>query len=106
VHRDCQTARPATEHGDRCFRERVQVAAVTTQTCNAVSSTVGAPPGAKLAFVRLSTFTKQTPALFVQQLRRLQSAGVGAIVLDLRNNGGGSFSAGVQVHLNIPCTLS
>lgn len=74
----------------------MQVRAVSGETCASVSPAVGAPPG-KLGFIRVATFNKQTAGLFTEQLRDLNRAGIGALVLDLRNNGGGSFPAGVQV---------
>ena len=85
------------KHKVSLCREKVQVAAVSSQVCQSVSAKVGAPKAAKLGYIRIATFNKQTPALFKSQLSKLQDAGVGAILLDLRNNGGGSFPAGVQV---------
>jgi carboxyl-terminal processing protease len=75
---------------------------VTAQTCPSVSPAVGAPKDATVGFLRVSAFNKQTPGLFKKQLAKLKDAGVGAIVLDLRNNGGGSFPAGVQVRKHQP----
>jgi carboxyl-terminal processing protease len=73
------------------------VVAITSQTCSQVSPSVGAPKGKPLGVLRISTFNKQTGALFLERLNDLQKAGVGSLVIDLRNNGGGSFQAGVQV---------
>lgn len=88
--------RPPLSRAHGC-RERVQVVAVRSQTCSSVSPTVGAAANRPVGVLRVATFNKQTVDLFTQQLRALNKAGVGAIILDLRNNGGGSFPAGVQV---------
>lgn len=78
-------------------RERVQIAAVSSEVCGPVSRAVGAGSGAQVGVIRISTFNKQTAGLFLEQLDALQRRGVTDIVLDLRNNGGGYFPAGVQV---------
>lgn len=75
----------------------MQIAAVSSAGCGAVAAAVGAPPGADVAYLRISTFNRRTVELFEEQLRALRTAGASAIVLDLRNNGGGYFPAGVQV---------
>ena len=65
--------------------------------CSSVAPAVGAPDGAKLSWIRIATFNSQTAGRFKQELSKANEAGAGAIVLDLRNNGGGSFQSGVQV---------
>lgn len=84
-------------------REKVQVVAVTSQKCETISPAVGAPQDKPLGVMRIATFNKQTAGLFLEQLKNLQEAGVGSLVLDLRNNGGGSFPAGVLVRVWTEC---
>eukprot|EP00892_Ulva_mutabilis_P011902 jgi/Ulvmu1/9084/UM005_0179.1 len=78
-------------------REKVQIAAVSSSACGPVSAAVGAPAGADVGYIRISTFNRRTAELFEEQLQALRAGGVSAFVLDLRNNGGGYFPAGVQV---------
>lgn len=64
-----------------------------------ISGSVGFPVGKEVGYIRISTFNKRTGELFTEQLNELKQAGVNAFVLDIRNNGGGYFPAGVQVCL-------
>lgn len=70
-----------------------------------VSSSVGLQAGRNVGYIRISTFNKKTGALFTQQLNDLKQAGVDAFVLDVRNNGGGYFPAGVQVRSQPLCVV-
>lgn len=81
----------------RLCREKVEIAAVTSAACGPVSAAVGAPAGADVGYIRISTFNRRTAELFEEALRALRAGGASAVVLDLRNNGGGYFPAGVQV---------
>ena len=83
----------------RACREQVQIPAVLSERCGTVSSSVGFPADRKVGYIRISTFNKKTGDLFTQQLNDLKQAGVNAFVLDIRNNGGGYFAAGVQVRV-------
>lgn len=56
-----------------------------------------AAPSSKLGYIRIATFSKQTVEKFEDALTTLKDAKVDRIVLDVRNNGGGLFPAGVQV---------
>lgn len=49
------------------------------------------------AYIRISSFSAQTPQKVVEAVQYLKKAGASRFVLDLRNNGGGSFPAGVSV---------
>ena len=51
----------------------------------------------KIGFIRVSTFNKQTPAKFHDALEELHSQGMTRLILDMRNNGGGYFPAGIEV---------
>ena len=50
-----------------------------------------------LGIIRVSTFSATTPDAVRDALRSLSKAGVKAFVVDLRNNGGGSFPAGLKL---------
>jgi C-terminal peptidase prc len=50
-----------------------------------------------IGYIRIAHFQKGTPQEFDSALLRLRSEGLRALVLDLRGNPGGSFSAAVQV---------
>jgi carboxyl-terminal processing protease len=56
-----------------------------------------AASNSKLGYIRIATFSKQTVEKFQDALTNLKSQGVDRIVLDVRNNGGGLFPAGVEV---------
>lgn len=75
----------------------MQIQAVVSENCGMVSRSVGLPVPAQVGYIRISTFNKKTGELFTQQLKELKQAGANAFVLDVRNNGGGYFPAGVQV---------
>ena len=100
------TARPGPQPRSgikpRLYREKVEIAAVTSAACGPVSRAVGAPAGADVGYIRISTFNRRTVELFEEQLRALRAGGASAVVLDLRNNGGGYFPAGVQVPVPSP----
>jgi hypothetical protein len=68
-----------------------------THMCPHTHTHPGAPASAKLGYVRLATFNSNTTAAAQEALYDLRKAGVGALVLDIRNNGGGLFPAGVRV---------
>lgn len=71
--------------------------AVSSEACGPINAATGTAPGAKAAYVRVSTFNKQTQDSFLKQWKELKEDGTTEFVLDLRNNGGGYFPAGVQV---------
>ncbi|KAF8071053.1 ctpA [Scenedesmus sp. PABB004] len=81
-------------------RQRVSINPVTFATCTGVAPAV-LPPGAaapgKLGYLRLATFNSNTTAAAQEALAALDKAGVAGLVLDIRNNGGGLFPAGVNV---------
>ncbi|GFH08580.1 PDZ domain-containing protein [Haematococcus lacustris] len=58
----------------------------------------GAPAAQQLGYIRVTTFSSNTVPAFQEALKDLQQQGAGQrLVLDLRNNGGGLFPAGVQL---------
>jgi carboxyl-terminal processing protease len=71
--------------------------AVSSELCGSPNAATGAATNANVAYIRISTFNKRTSDLFFSQLKKLKLEGANAYVLDLRNNGGGYFPAGVQV---------
>lgn len=50
-----------------------------------------------IGYIRIATFSSKTPDRALEAIQSLKTAGVDKFVLDLRNNGGGSFPAGVKV---------
>jgi C-terminal processing protease CtpA/Prc len=50
----------------------------------------------QLGYVRLATFNSNTTAAAQQAFEQLSKQGVAGLVLDIRNNGGGLFPAGVM----------
>jgi carboxyl-terminal processing protease len=50
-----------------------------------------------IGYIQLTQFTEGTGAEFKAALKRLQAAGIKALILDLRNNPGGLFDAAVEV---------
>jgi C-terminal peptidase prc len=61
----------------------------TTSSSNDKQTTIG--------YIRIATFSSQTPDRALEAIQSLKKGGVDKFVLDLRNNGGGSFPAGVKV---------
>ncbi|GIL56948.1 hypothetical protein Vafri_12225 [Volvox africanus] len=91
-------------------RELVVIRPVSYSLCGGVSSSVGlskkgggverggpSEAGLRVGYVRLSTFNSNTYQGVTAALKEAQEAGVDGLILDLRNNGGGLFPAGVQV---------
>lgn len=79
-------------------RERIALKPVSFQMCGPVSDTVGpAEASGKLAYVRVATFNKQTTENAKAAFRQLKADGASRYVLDVRNNGGGLFPAGVEL---------
>uniref|UniRef100_A0A6S8GX33 C-terminal processing peptidase n=1 Tax=Dunaliella tertiolecta TaxID=3047 RepID=A0A6S8GX33_DUNTE len=88
-------------------RLRVTLNPVTYAACSAVSPSVGGISNGsnsqgdndgKLGYMRVTTFSSKTVGAFQDALQDLRSKGAGErLVLDLRNNGGGLFPAGVEL---------
>ena len=51
----------------------------------------------KMGYIRVATFNKQTSLKFREALDELKGQGMESLVLDIRNNGGGLFPAGIEV---------
>jgi carboxyl-terminal processing protease len=56
-----------------------------------------APNTSKLGYIRVATFSKSTAEKVRAALEELRAGGADRLVLDVRNNGGGLFPAGVEV---------
>lgn len=54
------------------------------------------PEGDEIAYVRVTSFSKDTVEELKATLQRLQAKGMQALILDLRNNPGGLLEAGTQ----------
>ncbi|KAG2433211.1 hypothetical protein HYH02_012752 [Chlamydomonas schloesseri] len=80
-------------------REKVVFKPVSYATCSGVSPTTGVRNGGsgKVEYIRVTTFNSSTVDGVVAAMREGKAAGVDGLILDMRNNGGGSFPAGVQV---------
>ena len=50
-----------------------------------------------MGYIRLSTFNQASAGLVEEAIKDLQGKGVAKYVLDVRNNGGGLFPAGVKI---------
>ncbi|CAL8471979.1 g11521 [Coccomyxa elongata] len=87
-------------------REKIKFNPVSSRLCDGVSSSSAAPSEAgaaspsgdgKVGYIRVATFSKQTPENTRSAIQKLKSEGADRFVLDLRNNGGGFFPAGIDV---------
>lgn len=85
-------------------REKINFNPVSSRLCDGVSSSSAPPSNAgaasgvgKVGYIRVATFSKQTPENTRSAIQKLKAEGADRFVLDLRNNGGGFFPAGVDV---------
>ncbi|EIE23663.1 photosystem Ii D1 C-terminal processing protease [Coccomyxa subellipsoidea C-169] len=88
-------------------REKINFNPVSSQLCSGASSSTisdGAGEAAasssgsgKVGYIRVATFSKQTAENARNAIQKLKSEGADRFVLDVRNNGGGLFPAGVDV---------
>eukprot|EP00951_Prasinocladus_malaysianus_P024796 scaffold215237_cov46-Prasinocladus_malaysianus.AAC.2 len=91
-------------------RQQIKIIPVSYALCGPTSSSVGpGAEGSKLGYIRIATFNKNTAEATQEALLALkrpchvllvmsaQREGAQRYVLDVRNNGGGLFPAGVQV---------
>lgn len=74
-------------------RERIQIKNVDPRICKANQS------GEKknIGYIRIANFSKKTAEKVREALESFHDTTVDYIVLDVRNNGGGVFNAGIQV---------
>lgn len=77
-------------------REKIEINPVSYAVCGGVSASTGAR-GDKVEYIRVTTFNSNTYEGVVNALKEAKAAGVSGLILDMRNNGGGLFPAGVQV---------
>ncbi|KAG2483375.1 hypothetical protein HYH03_017731 [Edaphochlamys debaryana] len=86
-------------------REVIVIKPVSAASCSGVNTAaLGLPapkePGAgsgRVEYIRVSTFNANTVEGVVAAIKEAKSSGAEGIVLDLRNNPGGLFPAGVEV---------
>lgn len=79
-------------------REKINMKNVDSATCK--SSTSGSLEGKTIGYIRISNFSKKTAEKVREALENFQASSnnaVGYYVIDVRNNGGGVFNAGIQV---------
>lgn len=82
----------------RLTRQAVTFNPVSSELCSRVGA--GEVNGRLVdttGYIRVATFSKQTPDGFRTALKSLLKDGAQRLVVDIRNNGGGSFPAGIQV---------
>ncbi|KAK9905938.1 hypothetical protein WJX75_009244 [Coccomyxa subellipsoidea] len=87
-------------------REKINFNPVSSQLCGSASASAasgGAGEAAsssgsgRVGYIRVATFSKQTAENARSAIEKLKSEGADSFVLDVRNNGGGLFPAGVDV---------
>ena len=75
----------------KLVREKIDIKEVDAASCPASDSKE------KIGYIRISKFSKKTADGVRDAILALQDEDVSRFVLDIRNNGGGVFAAGVQV---------
>eukprot|EP00210_Caulerpa_lentillifera_P004655 g4440.t1 len=78
------------------IREQVKFNPVSFKYCPSIPGVNNDIIG-NIGYIQIARFTDQTPLDVRQAIQTLQSKGTDRFVLDLRNNGGGSFPAGISV---------
>ena len=62
-----------------------------------LASVNGQLMGDGVGYLALTGFTSDAPALFAERLRQLEGGGIKALIVDLRNNGGGYIEAAQKI---------
>eukprot|EP00890_Picochlorum_soloecismus_P005104 jgi/Picsp_1/5595/NSC_02954-R1_protein len=75
----------------KLVREKIDIKEVDAASCPVLDSKE------KIGYIRISKFSKRTADGVRDAILALRDKGVSRFVLDIRNNGGGVFAAGVQV---------
>ncbi|BBN14313.1 carboxyl-terminal processing protease [Marchantia polymorpha subsp. ruderalis] len=75
-------------------REKITLNPVTWKLCE-IPRSDGVP--AKIGYIRLSTFNSNSSRAVRTAIENLRESGATAFVLDIRNNSGGLFPAGVEI---------
>ena len=90
-------AQQAEERTLTVARERIELRPVYAEACAAVPASA-APGGKPVGYLRVSAFNEKTVDAVGEAVRELLGKrGAGSLVLDLRNNAGGRFPAGIAV---------
>ncbi|KAL3692084.1 hypothetical protein R1sor_005735 [Riccia sorocarpa] len=76
------------------LREKITLNPVTWKLCEVPRS--GKDP-AKIGYIRLSTFNSNSSGAVRTAIENLRESGATSFVLDIRNNSGGLFPAGVEI---------
>lgn len=88
--------RPASgSRASRDRREKVLFNPVTSTLCSGVNPHVGEE--GLLGYITIAKFSEQTPPDVGRAVKELKERGARRLLIDIRNNGGGSFAAGVEV---------
>jgi carboxyl-terminal processing protease len=79
-------------------REAIEVDAVDAALCPTAGGLAPAAPSSDaLGYIRIAAFNKSTVAETAAAVKDLRARGAARLLLDLRDNGGGLFPAGVDV---------
>jgi carboxyl-terminal processing protease len=79
-------------------REAIEVDAVDAALCATAGALAPAAPSTDpLGYIRIAAFNKSTVAETAAAVKDLRARGAARLLLDLRDNGGGLFPAGVDV---------
>ncbi|CAM6092327.1 unnamed protein product [Calypogeia fissa] len=76
------------------LREKVTLNPVSWKLCDVSNADQGPT---KLGYIRLSTFNQNSSRAVKTAIENLRESGATAFVLDIRNNSGGLFPAGVEI---------
>ncbi|KAH7426133.1 hypothetical protein KP509_11G086300 [Ceratopteris richardii] len=75
-------------------RERIRINPVSWRLCEIEQE--GKDP-ARIGYIRLSTFNENASRSIKAAVKSLKDSGAKSFILDMRNNGGGLFPAGIQI---------
>ncbi|KAL4854503.1 C-terminal processing peptidase [Chlorella vulgaris] len=81
----------------RLTREQIKFNPVDSALCSSSGQLAPGSSSSSLGYIRVATFNKQTAEKVRAALLTLREQGAERFVLDVRNNGGGLFPAGVEV---------
>ncbi|KAI3434885.1 hypothetical protein D9Q98_002939 [Chlorella vulgaris] len=81
----------------RLTREQIKFNPVDSALCSSSGQLAPGSSSSSLGYIRVATFNKQTAEKVRAALLTLREQGAERLVLDVRNNGGGLFPAGVEV---------
>eukprot|EP00250_Pteridium_aquilinum_P014583 c22073_g1_i1 orf=202-1884(-) len=75
-------------------RERIKINPVSWSLCEVVEEGKDA---VRIGYIRLATFNENASRSIKEAIQKLKESGAAAYILDMRNNSGGLFPAGVEI---------